>query len=178
MNVVITLAGHSKRFKDVGYTIPKAFIKIDGKMMIEYVCEMFSPQDYFYFIINTEQEKLFPILIQSLKQLVPHCEIIAINPHNLGPIESVLCLDNKIPDEPFIISYCDFFVKWNYKNFLRNSHGFSASLSSFKGFHPASFGDTYYAYMKTDDKNQLIELQEKKSFIRIYMLYRTKVGRA
>jgi len=37
-------------------------------------------------------------------------------------------------------------------------------IPSFKGFHPASFGKTTYAYTKLNSKNELIELKEKESF--------------
>ena len=54
-------------------------------------------------------------------------------------------------------------VDWNYKKFLRDVYGYDAAISCFKGFHPASFGNTHYAYMKVKN-NQLIELREKRSF--------------
>jgi CTP:phosphocholine cytidylyltransferase-like protein len=34
MNIIITLAGHSRRFKEAGYKVPKFLIEINGKRML------------------------------------------------------------------------------------------------------------------------------------------------
>ena len=52
MHVIITMAGHSRRFKKAGYQVPKFLIEIDGEPMISHVVSMFDSQDDFYFIIN------------------------------------------------------------------------------------------------------------------------------
>ena len=84
--------------------------------------------------------------------------------HELGPVYSALQVNNIDCDEEIIISYCDFIVEWNYSLFLRHIQENDGALVSFKGFHPASFGDTYYAYMKVDG-DRMLELREKKSFL-------------
>ena len=65
--------------------------------------------------------------------------------------------------DEIIITYCDFTVKWNYEQFKRSTYGCDGSIVSFKGFHPASYGHTYYAYMRVEDDN-FLELREKNSF--------------
>jgi NDP-sugar pyrophosphorylase family protein len=41
---------------------------------------------------------------------------------------------------------------------------YSAAIPSFKGFHPASFGNTKYAYLKVNENMEMIDLREKNSF--------------
>ena len=54
MNIVFTLAGKSKRFKSEGYEKPKYLLKIGTKTILENIIEMFSDEDFFYFIFNKE----------------------------------------------------------------------------------------------------------------------------
>ena len=42
--------------------------------------------------------------------------------------------------------------------------GYDGGIPSFKGFHPASFGDTLYAYMRVNSNDEMLELREKKCF--------------
>lgn len=164
MNVVVTVAGHSRRFQKAGYSTPKAYIEIDGQPMIHRVVSMFRPDDKFYFIAL--KEHMHNMEYKSILQSAAPCsQIIEIDGHEDGPVRSALFADEYIDDEePVIISYCDFYQHWNYRSFLRTADNYDGAISAFRGFHPASFGTTYYAYLNVDPLCELIELREKKSF--------------
>ncbi|NQY41815.1 MAG: hypothetical protein HRT87_00470 [Legionellales bacterium] len=164
MNIIITLAGHSKRFKAAGYNKPKFLIEVDGSPIISHVVNMFDHKDTFYFVINKDQIEHNPEINDILCSLAKNIEIHIIEPHDKGPLFSALHIDSIQDNEEIIISYCDFIVDWNYKNFLKEVSGYDGCVSAFKGFHPASFGDTYYAYMRVDEKSEMLELREKNSF--------------
>ena len=165
MNIIITLAGQSKRFKKEGYKEPKFLIEIDGITMIEHVIEMFDPKDQFFFIINKKQNENYPFFKKIIKKIINNFKIIVIEEHDLGPAHSIFQLKNIIPnDEPIIISYCDFYVEWNYKNFLKEIRDYEGAIPCFKGFQPSSFGNTKYAYVKTNKNLELLQLREKESF--------------
>lgn len=165
MNIIITLAGHSRRFKKLGYTKPKFLLEIESKPIISRIVDMFSPEDTFHFILNDKQKKEYPEIPITLKLLAKKVFIHIINRHEKGPIFSLLGVSNRIPDEEeVIISYCDFLIDWDYKKFLREINGYDGAIPSFKGFHPASFGHNYYAYMKVNNKNEMLCLKEKSSF--------------
>ena len=52
-NVVIPMAGAGKRFSDCGYKLPKSFLPLGNKTMIEAVVEnLNTPQFYFTFVVN------------------------------------------------------------------------------------------------------------------------------
>ena len=55
MNVIITLAGKSQRFREAGFSKPKFLIEIDGTPMVEHVVNMFDYTDTFHFVINNDQ---------------------------------------------------------------------------------------------------------------------------
>ncbi len=164
MNVVITLAGHSRRFKAAGYAEPKFLIQIDGKSMLEHVIDMFDAKDSFHFVLNESQIAVDPTLKIWLSSLTKRSHVHVIPVHELGPVYSALSVKGIPNDSQTIITYCDFIVNWNYQQFVRQISGFDAAIPAFRGFHPASFGNTYYAYMRVDSDLNLLELREKQSF--------------
>ena len=164
MNIIIPMAGSSSRFYAAGYIEPKALLPVGDKKMIEHVINMFDPNTCkYYIVVNSEQVAAYPDLKKTLKKLAISVQIIVIEKHSLGPVYSALQVKGISSDEEIIVSYCDFFVQWDYSLFLRQVYGQDGCVVSFKGFHPASFGDTHYAYMKVKN-NQMVELREKKSF--------------
>ncbi len=159
------MAGHSRRFQKAGFTTPKPFIDINGKSMIERVVQMFSPQDEFVFICN--KEHLEDVLYLSvLKKVSRRYQIVPVDPHEGGPVYSALSADDYIFDksEPVILTYCDFTMQWDYRGFLQKAAQYEGAIAVFKGFQPASMGDTYYAYLRANANMEMVELREKKSF--------------
>ncbi|MFC1546272.1 NTP transferase domain-containing protein [bacterium] len=165
MRIIIPMAGHSRRFSKAGYTDPKQFLNIDGVPMIERVCQMFDAKDDFVFVadkVQLKNEKYRNIL----ENITHNYTIVEIESHENGPVYSVLQAEKEItnPKDPIIISYCDFYMNWDYRQFLLKSIQYDGAIAVFRGFHPASFGATFYAYLKSNDKLEMQELREKKSF--------------
>ena len=164
MDILITLAGKSKRFQEAGYLRPKFLLEIDEKPILLHVTEMFSKDDTFHFVFNKEHISKYPEILEIIKINIRNYSIYKIEPNNDGPVYSALKATG-IPDKtPFILTYCDFFVEWDYNLFKNSVHGYDMAIPSFKGFHPASYGKTKYAYTKVDSKNELIGLKEKESY--------------
>ena len=126
---------------------------------------MFSPNDEFIFMCNKEHlvNENYREILSNVTQFY---HIVEIEPHEYGPVYSALQAEAYIKDEnnPVIISYCDFTMEWNYRQFLSKAAQYEGAIPVFKGFHPASFGDTYYAYIKANKELEMIELREKRSF--------------
>tara|TARA_B110000003_G_C16600960_1_gene515608 strand:- start:702 stop:1463 length:762 start_codon:yes stop_codon:yes gene_type:complete len=163
MDVIITLAGKSLRFKDNGYKLPKFLLPIGKSTVIEQVLNLFDDKDDFHLIVNKKQLKQNKNLKSYLTNLKKKISIYEIDEHDNGPIYSILNAKNLSCDKDIIISYCDLLVSWNYKKFLRLSQGYDASILSFRKFHPSSFTGTLYCYLKTV-KELIVGLREKKSF--------------
>ena len=133
--------------------------------MITRVCRMFSPQDEFIFICNREHLQKEPRYRALLREAAPRTHIVEIEPHELGPVYSALAADEHMrDDEPVIISYCDFTMSWNYERFLLKAAMYEGAIPVFRGFHPASLGDTHYCYIRVTDDLEMLELREKQSF--------------
>lgn len=164
MHILITLAGHSRRFNAAGYQGPKFKLDIDGRSMLERVISMFAATDSFHFVVNERQVVEDSDLESWLQALAPNVTVATVPTHEFGPVYTALAVKDIPSDEPVIISYCDFSVEWNYEAFKREIHGWDAAIPAFKGVHPASFGNTFYAYMRVNEDNQMLELREKNSF--------------
>ena len=163
MKILIPMAGHSRRFRENGHKGHKAFLQVGNSKMINHVVDMFSEEDEFFFILNekyvSEEKKLY----DYLKKIVPKSKVEVIKSHEKGPVYSLLELKNLNDEDEIIITYCDFTVEWNYTQFKRNLIGIDGAIVTFRGFHPASYGNTYYAYIRTK-KEIFLELREKRSF--------------
>ena len=58
MQIVIPMSGLGSRFADAGYSEIKPLIKVNGKPIIEWVCEMFPGSHDFVFICRNENHSL------------------------------------------------------------------------------------------------------------------------
>ncbi len=159
------MSGMGNRFVDAGYVTPKPLIEIDGKPIIEHVCDLFSGEDKFTFICNSRHlnETNMRSILESIR---PNSNIIEIPNHKKGPVYAVsLILDFIDDNEEVIVNYCDFGTYWNYSNFLRHTRDRKAdgAIPSYKGFHPHMLGSTNYAFIK-EDKQWMLEIKEKEPF--------------
>jgi NDP-sugar pyrophosphorylase family protein len=164
LDIVITLAGKSRRFKKAGYSKPKFLLEVDYKPILLHVIDMFSKDDTFHFIFNKNQIPQNPEILDLIKSKILKYNIVEIEPHEKGPVYSCLKLDKIPKNKPLIITYCDFYVEWDYVKFQNSVQNYDMVIPSFRGFHPASYGQTTYAYSNVNEKNELIELKEKESF--------------
>ncbi|MFA5138753.1 MAG: NTP transferase domain-containing protein [Elusimicrobiota bacterium] len=164
MKIVIPMAGRSRRFSEVGYTVPKPFIDIDGSPMIERVCRMFSQTDEFIFVCD-QGHLSEPAYSRILEAAAARKRIVGIPAHDDGPLATSLAADPWMaPEDPVIVSYCDFVVRWDYRQFLMKASMADGAIAVFRGFHPASLGETKYAYLRTNERQEMEELREKESF--------------
>ena len=171
------MAGSGKRFADEGYTELKSLIKIGGKAMVAHACDSFPNDADIEFIFICNKEHLDTTnLADVLKSVRPNSQIIPINPDNNGPVTSVLLAEKSIPDnEEVIVNYCDFAMEWDYERFIKEMHSKKADggIPAFRGFQPAQFTGTKYAYLRLDDSHvdsnstselRVLEIREKESF--------------
>lgn len=165
MKIVIPMAGRGKRFNE--FLSPKPLIEIDGKPMIEHVVNYFPRDSKFIFICN-ENHLATTNLREVLTRIKPDCQIVTISEDYLrGPAYSIIPALNLIDDnEELIVNYCDFIQTWDPNNFISKVHEKrpDGAIISFRGFHPSSLGETYYAYMKVDPEGYITEVREKSSY--------------
>lgn len=163
MNIVITCAGKSNRFKKEGINTPKFLLPLGNRTVISNILDTYDDNDNFHLVLTNKQLAQNPSLKSYLKNLKRNIYLNIIKEHNLGPTYSAIQAKTCNSKKDIIISYCDFLIDWDYKKFKRQIYEYDYGITSFKGFHPSSFSGTLYCYLKVKN-NHVVNLREKKSF--------------
>ncbi len=163
MNIVVTLAGHSKRFFKKGYIKPKFLLPLGNSTVIENILSQFNDRDIYHLIFSKSQATKYKKNIISLKKIKKNIFFYIIDDHKFGPIQSVLKANIKNLKGGFIVTYNDFLVDWDYEKFKRFVFGYDGAIVSFSNFQPSSYTGTLYCYLKVKN-NEIINLREKKSY--------------
>lgn len=167
MKIIIPMSGLGSRFIAAGYSDPKPLIKIHDKPIIEWVTKMFSPEDEFIFICRDEHIKNTAIA-SELRRIKPEAKIISIENHKRGPVYAVSKIFDMLDDkEPILISYCDYYMRWNYEGFKKAvlKKEIDGAVPCYSGFHPHLLPEkNLYAGCLVDQQNFLLEIREKFSF--------------
>jgi NDP-sugar pyrophosphorylase family protein len=167
MQIVIPMSGFGERFRIAGYTIPKSLIIVEGKTIIQHIVEMFSKEDDFIFICNKDHLADPEYKMQStLEEICTSGKIVSIDPHKLGPVYTVMeAIEHIDLDKPTVVNYCDFTCYWNYGDFKKFIIKTDAEgvLPSYRGFHPHTLWNNYYAYIK-ETNLRACTIQEKQPF--------------
>lgn len=161
------MSGTGERFRRVGYIDLKPLIQINGKAIIEHVINLFPCEDDFIFICNQEHLKTTKMR-EVLLSNKPKAKIIGIENKKLGPVWAVAQAFDLIDDtEPVIVNYCDFFMDWDYEDFKKAvaENNCDGAIVAYKGFHPHLLHENnFYASMRVDENNNMLEIREKHSF--------------
>jgi hypothetical protein len=155
------MAGSGNRFVESGYKDPKPFIKLNNKMIIEYILDMYNKNDDFIFICNDKHN-----VKDTINNLYKNAKIITMPSHKLGPVFTVKSCFHLIEDEEeVIINYCDSALIWNYELFKSNmiDNNFDGCILTHTGFHPHTLATTKMAFIKNEYKF-VKEIKEKESY--------------
>ncbi len=138
-----------------------------GSPIIEHVVNMFPGEHQFTFICREEHLESTNMK-EVLTSITHNPTIIALKESSLGPVYAVAAAFDQIDDtEPVIISYCDYFMNWDYADFKKNvaENGCDASVPAYSGFHPHLLHEkNLYASMRVDENGYMEEIREKFSF--------------
>ncbi|HIO72072.1 MAG TPA: glycosyl transferase family 2, partial [Flavobacteriales bacterium] len=98
MNILIPMAGEGKRFKEVGYNLPKPLIDVAGKPMIERVIEGLGVEGNYVFIVQEEHIEKYHMDV-TLKNIVPDCDIVVLDKVTEGQACSALLAEAQIDND-------------------------------------------------------------------------------
>ncbi len=165
--IIIPMSGFGNRFKKVGYSKPKPMLLANKIPIIAHIIDLFPGEKDFLFIcnndhLNNENFKIYEIL----KRFCPDGKVIGIESHKRGPINAILKAKKYIKqNKRIIINYCDFNCYWQWDDFktILSNDEIDGAIPAYKGFHPHSFGQTNYAYVK-ESNLRAIDIKEKSPF--------------
>ena len=158
MIIIIPIGGIGKRFKDNGYTLPKALIKVFGKPILYYLIESLNLEniDFIYIPYNKEYSN-YNFESQITKDFPDiHFKFLKLNKNTRGAAETLkISLDfiSKLDDRPILSLDSDGF----YTNDIVNMWGGSNSVFSFKDTN----NSPVFSYIKTNEKNIILDIKEK-----------------
>lgn len=161
------MTGHGSRFVAAGYARLKPFIKIQDIPMIHWVVNMFpGNEEDIMFILRAEHLKSKSYIAKDLKAAARKATTFKITDWTKkGPVSDVLKASDAINDfEPVLVSYCDFFVDWDFKAFKRyiKKYDPDGAVPCYTGFHPhLAYKDNLYATCETNSKYKLKKIREK-----------------
>ena len=164
--LVIPMAGKSKRFFDAGYTKPKWLINVFDKSILGHIIKNNEFFSSILLIVNNEDLLNFDLnQLSELKQ--ENIEVVGIEAHGKGPSYSILMAERYLKmDKKIVVHYCDVFVNWEIGKTISDLENADAIFLSFTGFHPTRLNGTTYAYAKLFDGslNVIEDIREKQSF--------------
>jgi dTDP-glucose pyrophosphorylase len=158
------MAGQSQRFFDAGYLLPKSLIQIFEKTMIGHILEFFKDYKDVIIVVNKKDYELY-----DFESIIRKCHntarILIIEPHNFGPSYTIRMVEDYIAlNKKCIVHYCDVLGEWDIKETLNLLDSNSGVMLCFKGYHPSTVNKTTYAYVRSNEANEVLEIKEKASF--------------
>lgn len=160
LNVVIPMAGAGSRFKIAGYSMPKPFIDINGKMMIDHVLEsIIIPNAHYTLIIQKQFE------LQNKKELNTlstkyNFAILTVTELTQGACCTALAahqiINNNMP--VVFVDSDNIFDKNTFSDFI----SFSQSMHIDGSLLTTQSNNAAYSYAKTDNNGFVNETKEKE----------------
>ena len=170
LQLIIPMTGNGARFVQAGITTLKPFIRVHERPMIEWILRMFPNfHGEITFICRGEHLDSFSYIESTLKKLKPNCRILRIDAwEKKGPVFDIMKMAKYFDDDaPVIISYCDFYMHWDYQSFITSAinNSYAGAVPCYSGFHPHLLKkDNLYASCKVDHNEMLVEIREKYSW--------------
>ena len=159
INIVIPMAGAGSRFVQAGYSKPKPFIDVCGKMMIERVLDNLKMNDCRFIIIaRTEHLASEKDAVTKLKEQY-NCRILSINKLTEGAACTILLSTWEINnDDPLLLANSDQIVEADLNLYIKDGEvrNLDGSILTFYADHPK------WSYAKVDENGYLVELREKQ----------------
>jgi len=166
--LILPMAGAGSRFFNDGYKTPKPLLDIDGLPMIIQAVECLPETSNKIFICQNEHLNKYNIG-ETIKNFYKESEIIGIDYITEGQACTCEIAFNNfnIPiDKPVLISACDNGVYYdiNRYNELVNDKNVDIIIWSFSNNYTSKLYPNMYAWLDTDENNNIKRVSIKKPF--------------
>ena len=152
LNVVVPMAGRGRRFAEAGYLLPKPFIRIGDKPMIEHVIDNVRPKREHRFIFLVQADAL-----RFLDSAFAGATIVAVPDVTEGAACTVLLAKHIIDtSDPLLIVNSDQIIQWDVDRFLDHASHYYGCIATFDSRAPQ------YSYAALDESGYVVEVAEKR----------------
>lgn len=155
MQVLIPAAGEGQRFKEAGYTVSKPYIPVHNKKML--IASALSLDiDAKYIFVLRQDPKIYDLL-SDIQIYFKKASIKIVNELTEGAADTCLYASDYLNlDDELIIANCDQIMNWNSEKVLNELRQYDAGIVCIKS------NDPKHSYVKLDQNNNAIHLQEKE----------------
>ena len=159
MNIIITMAGLGKRFREAGYDVPKYMIEANGKTLFEWSLE--SLIDYnpfvskYIFVVRKEDNAVKFIKEKCNNYDIKDVDILELDaPTDGQATTAMLAMEKCLDDESIMIYNIDTYIE---------AHELKYSDISGDGHIPCFHAEgDHWSFVKTDENGKVIEVREKQ----------------
>ena len=162
IQVVIPMAGEGSRFQKAGYNIPKPFIDVRGKHMIQWVIDNVSSVKYkleFIFLCREKHLDNNSMSFLDLQDL--SYKIVPVKTLTQGAACTVLLAKDVLnPELPIVIVNSDQYLEWNVDSFYTSllNPTYDGVISTFYSPDPS---DTKWSFVELNDDTLITKVAEK-----------------
>jgi dTDP-glucose pyrophosphorylase len=157
MLLIIPMAGRGSRYANVGYTMPKPLIEINGKPMLYHAFQSVKnvPYEKVIFIALKEHEQTYGVSKLIKEQIVTDFELILLDDVTEGQLCTVLSASHFFhPNQSILIAASDSYIESNIAEEVQTSTADGIiSVINLPG--------EQWSFAKTDETDRVIEVAEK-----------------
>ena len=162
IQVVIPMAGEGSRFQKAGYTVPKPFIDVRGKYMIQWVIDNVKSTKYnLEFIFLCREKHLENNSMSFLDKMGASYKIVPVKTLTEGAACTVLLAKNLLnPELPIVIVNSDQYLEWDADSFYTSllNPTYDGVISTFYSPDPS---DTKWSFVELDENTLITKVAEK-----------------
>jgi dTDP-glucose pyrophosphorylase len=166
MNVLVLMAGDSKRFEDAGYLYPKNLIEIAGLPLVERVIGQLDPLrasgGRLIVLVQEAEAKQFHT-VDVIRLLVPEATVVTVPQLDSGAAcTALLAIDEIDRDLPLLVFNGDQVLTEGLPEALDDfmARDLDGGVVVFPAVHPR------WSYVKTNDDGLVVEASEKRPISR------------
>lgn len=140
LTILIPLAGEGRRFREAGYNMPKPFIDVNGKPMIERVIDNIDPKQTARWIFAIRDSSFAPYFWQKK----PGCFVVECSGTDGAACTCLLTRHRCPEDEPLLIANCDQLIEPNKLVFPSGNEDAAIVTMEGDGTNKWSYVETAY----------------------------------
>lgn len=159
ITIIVPMAGRGQRFVDAGWTLPKPFIDVNGRMMAEHVLEGLRIEQARFILIL--RKDFLPEHAEHIARLIQRFDAACVYVPRVtqGAACTVLAAREFFDDGPLVVADSDtLFCPPVFHHFIQDAlqRSLNISLLTMPESNPA------YSYALVDKSGRLLDVREKE----------------
>lgn len=161
MNILVLMAGDSRRFEEAGYAFPKNLVEIDGLPLAERVLrqlEPLLPRGRVISVVREEEDRRFHTA-DVVRLICPSATVVPVPALESGAAcTALLAVEHLVRDEPLLIFNGDQIISRDLSAIVADfeDRGLDGGTIVFNAVHPR------WSYVRLGEDGLVVEAAEKR----------------